>query len=440
MRKVGIAALFLCTVIAVSAGVSTSQQPAMLKMIENPAGAGARVPRLKALPGGRVLMSWVEPRGDGHVLKYAVFEDGHWQSTREVAHGDRWFVNWSDFPSVVAIDNSFWVAHWLVKQAGGRTYDYDVALSVSNDGGVTWSQPKPPHRDGQAAEHGFAAIFPTDGHAGIVWLDGREYVDAKDRGKHPHKSGNFQLRYTTVSRDGTLGEEQVVDNNTCTCCWPNVGLTSTGAIAAWRGHTDKEIRDNRVARLEHGTWTAPAPLGAEGWEIAGCPVNGPALAVRGNNVAAAWFTAEGDRPRVRVAFSHDGGSHFGKPIEVDDAAPLGRVGLIWKDDRSVLVSWMLAPSALNGAGSIALRRVGADGLLGNIHPVAEVSAGRDTGVPQMVEVASGTMLAWTAAAPAHGIKTAVLDSGGLESSIPVKQGALAQNTLPFSAYVCRQPH
>ena len=51
----------------------------------------------------------------------------------EAAQGANWFVNWADYPSVVAIDEKFWVAHWLAKQSGGKTYDYDVALAISND-------------------------------------------------------------------------------------------------------------------------------------------------------------------------------------------------------------------------------------------------------------------------------------------------------------------
>ena len=45
-------------------------------------------------------------------------------------------------------DNSFWVAHWLVKQAGGRTYDYDVRFQCQMTVESRWSLPKPPHRMG----------------------------------------------------------------------------------------------------------------------------------------------------------------------------------------------------------------------------------------------------------------------------------------------------
>ena len=78
----------------------------------------------------------------------------------EVARGSGWFINWSGFASVAAIDKPFWVAHWLVKQTGGRSYDYDIAMSISTDAGTTWSTPRPPYQDGPAGEHGFARYFP----------------------------------------------------------------------------------------------------------------------------------------------------------------------------------------------------------------------------------------------------------------------------------------
>jgi hypothetical protein len=64
----------------------------------------------------------------------------------EAARGNDWFVNWSDFPSVVPIDESFWVAHWLINKEGENVYHYDIAISVSRDAGMTWSAPRPPYR------------------------------------------------------------------------------------------------------------------------------------------------------------------------------------------------------------------------------------------------------------------------------------------------------
>lgn len=410
--------------LAIAAVSCEAAQPPVAKMrvIENPAAAGAQFPRLASLPDGGILMSWVEPAGKDHILKYGLLRDGKWIRQGEVARGGDWFINWSDFPSVVAIDKSFWVAHWLVKQKGGRTYDYDIATSISNDSGVTWSTPKSPHRDGSAAEHGFAVIFPVHGDAGIIWLDGRDRLVKQDGGKHKGKSGNFALRYTRIHRDGGMDKEQVIDNSTCTCCWPTVAVTPAGPVAAWRGRTDDEIRDHRVARLHHGKWTKPVPLHGDGWEIAGCPVNGPMLAARGMQVAAVWFTAADDHPRIRAAFSTDGGQSFGQPVEVDKADPFGRVGVAWSDDRTAVVSWITAGNGGTRKPGLALRKLHADGSADPIQHLGAISGGRDTGVPQLAAYGQGFVMAWTGAAPDHGIETTFIPDGSAGSgSVPLRR-------------------
>ncbi|MEO6562551.1 MAG: hypothetical protein ABIN99_05835 [Nitrosospira sp.] len=383
---------------------------AKTQAIENPAAAGAQFPRLASLSDGGVLMSWVEPRAEGHILKFGVLREGRWVRQGVIARGGDWFINWSDFPSVAAIDKLFWVAHWLVRQKDGRSYDYDIAISISNDAGVTWSAPRLPHRDGSAAPHGFAVIFPVHGDAGIIWLDGRDRLEPKERGKLGQKSRQFALRYTRIHRDGSLDEEQVIDDNTCTCCWPAVAVTPTGPVAAWRGRTNDEIRDHRVARLHDGKWTVPRPLREEGWEIAGCPVNGPMLAARKMQVVAAWFTAAGDHPRIRAAFSTDGGRSFSQPVEVDEADPSGRVGVAWGDDRTAVVSWITAADAGTKKAGLALRRVYSDGSSGSIQRLKEISGGRDSGVPQLVAYGKGFMVAWTGEGPTHGIHTLIVPS------------------------------
>ena len=384
------------------------------RIIENPAGVGARLPRLSAFPGGGVLMSWVEPHTDGHVLKFAMRQDDQWVRQGEVARGADWFLNWADFPSVVALDESFWAAHWLVKHPGGGSYEYDIALSLSTDAGTTWSAPQPPHRDGLAAEHGFATIFPVDGEAGIIWLDGREYVKKNGDKGDPDKSGNFALRYTQIHRDGTMGPERIMDNNTCTCCGTTVAVTDLGPIASWRGRTDGEIRDHAVSRWRHDHWSDPIPLGAEEWMIAGCPTNGPALAARGLRVAAAWFTAVDDRPRVRAAISLDGGQSFGPSIEVDEDEPLGRVGVAWRDERTAVVSWITAPHNDKGHAALVLRTLSDTGPLGTVQIIADISGGRDSGVPQLIKAEAGLLLAWTDAAPEYGIRTAWVSAAALD--------------------------
>lgn len=380
--------------------------------VTNPAGPQARLPHLGRMPGGGLLMSWVEPTPNGHALRAARWAEGRWGPVVEVASGGDWFINWADYPSVAAMSERFWVAHWLVRRAGGKSYDYDIALALSTDAGKTWSRPVTPHRDGVAAEHGFVSLFARGERAGLVWLDGRDYVSPKAAAQHDHgaKSGKFALRYTEIGADGGLSPEQVLDDNTCTCCATAAAVTPAGPVVAYRGRRDGEIRDNFLLRAAASGWTAPSPLGAEGWHMPACPVNGPSLAASGSNLAAVWYTGEGNRPRVRAALSRDAGKTFGAPMDLDAADPVGRVAAAWLDPATAVVAWIAAPDASRRNSPIVLRTMSAEGRLGSAHRVASVDAGRDTGMPQLAADGKTLMLAWTGPGPSFGLRTVVVDA------------------------------
>src|SRR6185436_19389464 len=130
---------------------------------------------------------------------------------------------------------------------------------------------------------------------GAIWLDGRNMPD--------EETGNMALMFTTISSAGVLGPEAVIDNRTCECCQTAMAATPDGFIAAYRDRSDKEIRDISIARFTGGKWSAPETLSKDGWEIDGCPVNGPAVSSGGKNVAVAWFTAPDDKPQVNLMMS-----------------------------------------------------------------------------------------------------------------------------------------
>ncbi len=421
--------------------IETQQQLAL----SNPAGKGSRLPRLVSMPDRTsTLMSWVEPTENGHVLKFAVLKQGRWIRQGDAAKGERWFVNWADYPSVVPISDTFWLAHWLSRRPGGKTYDYDVSLALTNDAGKTWREIGHPHRDDAAAEHGFVTIFKESDHAaGIIWLDGRDYIKKGERTLPPGRSGNFALRYTTIHADGGMSDEQIIDDNTCTCCWTSVAQTPAGAIAVWRGRTDSEVRDNRFALMRDAKWTAPSSLGGEGWQIDACPVNGPSVASQGNQVVASWFTAQGDKPRVRIAFSGDSGKSFGKLFSVDDIAPIGRIGLVWLDNQYAAVSWLGQADDIHKKSHLYLQQVGKNGQIYAAQSIAQLSSGRDTGVPQMSTNGRELVFAWTNPAPEYGISTMLLPKQALKKELnPDRDNTkhLGKDVRLSNLSVCTRPH
>jgi hypothetical protein len=331
--------------------------------------------------------------GEGRFsLQFATLEKDGWSTPRVIAEGSNWFVNWADFPSMVALPDGSLAAHWLVKSAQG-TYEYDVTISRSFDGGKTWDKPFVPHRDGAKAEHGFVSLFAAnDGSLAAVWLDGREMKPTE--GGHDHGRGNMTLRYVKIKRDGALVDDAALDTRVCECCQTSAAMTADGPVVVYRDRSEaeKEIRDISIVRLKDGKWSAPRPVFQDGWQLNGCPVNGPAVAAAGRRVAVAWFTGADQTSRVKLAFSGDAGETFGLPVAVDDGNPAGRVDVLLLDDGSALVCWL---EKLPEGGAVRMRRVRPDGKLNEAITVAPSGTARSNGFPQMARVGDTLVFAWT---------------------------------------------
>ena len=120
---------------AVQNPVAASEQPLVIRPTQSPTDADSREPELTATHDGRVILSWVERLGEKrYALRTAGLDQNGWSRAQTVAEGDNWFINWADFPSVVALKDGMMAAHWLVK-SGSATYAYDVNISTSTDGG-----------------------------------------------------------------------------------------------------------------------------------------------------------------------------------------------------------------------------------------------------------------------------------------------------------------
>jgi hypothetical protein len=376
----------------------------LIRALDVPAQSGSGEANLTTGRDGRLILSWLEPQTDARqALKYATrAAGGAWSAPRTIAEGDKWFVNWADFPSVASLSDGTLFAHWLQK-SGNEKYAYDVKVSSSRDGD-TWSAPVTPHRDGTPTEHGFVSMTPWDARSiGLVWLDGRRTAEGSGHEKMPSDAA-MSLVHTTLAADGALGEETVLDARVCDCCQTDAVRAGDTTLVVYRDRSDKEIRDMSVVRWSSGRWSEPRSVARDDWEINGCPVNGPAIAARARQVAVAWFTAPNDRPRVRVAFSSNLGDTFGAPITVDDGKPIGRVDIALLPEAAV-VSWL--EETTTGA-DLRVRRIGFDGQRGSAITIAGSGVARSTGFPRMVESNGEIVLVWRDADEAPKLHSAIV--------------------------------
>ena len=360
--------------------VAPSSGTPTVRFLDPPAGDGAMAPSLTVADGG-VLLSWLQPvDGGGHALLAAELLGEQWGPARTITTGDDFFANWADLPAIAATADLRY-SHWL-KKLGSDTYAYGAELARSADAGVTWEDLGLLHDDNAATEHGFVSyVVLGDGSVQVFWLDGRAMPEG----------GSMQLR-TGLLSDVAPVTSTLLDDRVCECCATDAALAAAGPVVAYRNRSDAEIRDIAVVRATAEGWSEPVIVHDDGWEIFGCPVNGPAIAAaEGEQVVVAWFTGREPQPRVSVAFSNDGGASFGTPVVVDDARPVGRVDVDLDTQGRALVSWV---GAAGRGAEIRWRRVAADGSAEPVQVVAASSALRSAGFPRMVRRGNELLFAW----------------------------------------------
>jgi hypothetical protein len=388
--------------IVLTAGAAGSRQAATgpaavgpATPLASPAPVGSAQPNLTTDARGRVWLSWLEPRtGGGHRFRAASLSGSTWSDPITMAEGTNFLANWADFPSVFVAADGTMAAHWLERGAGREAYF--VRIRTTRDGGRTWTPTLTPHRDESATEHGFVSFFEEPGGGiGLAWLDGREMAAAGGGHAAAGHGASMTLRATTI-RKGAVGPEAVIDGRVCECCQTSAARAGNAVLVAYRDRSDKEIRDTAVARYANGAWSAPVTVHRDGWELNGCPVNGPVVAGSGEAAAVAWFTGAGGAPKTQVAFSTDGGRTFAAPIRVDVGVTLGRLGMAMPSPDRVLITSLERGTA---GARIVLRDIRRTGRASDPVHISDATPDRSGGFARIVQSGRRLVVAWTDVRP-----------------------------------------
>lgn len=337
---------------------------------------------------GSLSLSWISSNeGEKSTLNFSQFKDGKWVNPQTMATGSDWFVNWADFPAH-AINEDLILSSYLKKSDSG-TYTYDVILSLQKLSGEKIKEDFLLHTDGVKAEHGFVSIIPNHNQGFfITWLDGRNTVE-KDLGGH-HKP--MTIRFAQITNKGDIINESELDSVTCDCCQTSIAVTNNGPVVVYRDRSEKEIRDIYIARNINGIWEVPTPIHNDGWEINGCPVNGPKVAFNSNNLAVSWFTVSNERPTVNLSFSKSNGASFGNPIKINDNDAIGRVDVAFLNPQEVLVSYIEGDDV---GTYLRIKKVSIDGKVSAPITISKIDGGRSTGVPQLEILNNEIFIVWT---------------------------------------------
>jgi hypothetical protein len=359
--------------------VSAFGQTFKVESVATPAGASSLQANWSVTPAGDPLLSWVEiGKNDSASLRYAVRHGNAWSTAQTIASGRHFFRHPAELPEVLALAGGTFMAHWIEQPEGSDDAEF-VYVSASKDG-VHWTAPAMANKDRSPFQHGLASMIDSgNGEASILWLQALKGED-----------NPAQLMRTVVNADGHAIKEETLDSDVCTCCPTSVVKTGKGLLVAYRGHNAQDIRDIYLIRFENGKWLPSKNVYADKWKIDACPTNAAVAAAKGDNVAIAWYTAAGDKPRVEAAFSADGGATFGKPVVVNTAQAYGYASTVLDDDGSAIVSWL---EQGGGAGRVMARRVSANGVAGPVTQVAQGSR-MDLGYPRLLHAGSDTWIAW----------------------------------------------
>ena len=412
-------------VVAVLLGVGCVRDPRSVRWklveLETPAGPESSAPGLVAGADGSIRLSWLEPlAAGGHALRTCALEEDGWGDVHEVARGDDWFVNWADVPALAALSDGTLLATWL-QRLGEGTYAYGVRHALSRDGGESWSAPAWLHDDRAPVEHGFVSLVAEEDSFRALWLDGRAYAES-DEGE-----GAMQLRTRTIAADGTLGPDTLLDERVCDCCPTTMVRRRDGhaagfdlvTYAAFRDRSEGEVRDVAFARLseEHGHH-ADVPH-EDGWQIDGCPVNGPVLTLgrhpKGLDLMGqVWFTAEDERPRIRAEsmwYSPVDGWWRCEPVELPALQPFGSVGAAYDSQGKLWVTWLeSSEDGLEGVWRMAaLFDDGGDARTSFPIELATADPGRGAGVGRLVREGDGLVFAWIGGGEGGGVRSARIE-------------------------------
>ena len=363
--------------------------------LSNPSGPEALAPNL-SVHGKEVWMTWIAPHEDGitNEVMCSTFSDGAWSPASTVVKAGHLFVNWADFPELcVAKDGSVYVT-WLQKSGPG-TYAYDIGVARSTDDGKTWSHLGTLNDDRVLGEHGFVSLV-QEGERGVraFWLDGRAMTGDGHSG---HGGGDMQLRSAVI--DSVVHPSELIDERVCECCSTDAVLHGGVPLVVYRDRGASEIRDIAITMIGK----KEKLVNPDGWNINGCPVNGPAIATNNKDVIVGWFTEPEMKSAVKVSFVDADGIQ--QPIQLSTNT-IGRVDVEMLEDSTGIACWL---ETCEDGVYVAIAKVSKDGAVSQVQHIEKVASSRQAGFPHIAVVGDQLLIAWTAVDTANGIQTKVID-------------------------------
>jgi hypothetical protein len=312
-----------------------------------------------------------------------------------------------------------------------------IKMSKSRDGGKTFDAPVALSSPDAAGDRGWPALT-VDGrgtpHA--IWVDHRGLAAAKresgaththgsaasgtDRATHDgvamaQKSGLYYAspRSTTTTTSASASApaqadiERKLTAGTCYCCKTALVTGRDDALyAAWRQVYPGNLRDIAfsVSRDRGRTFSAPVRVSEDGWEIHGCPDDGPAMTVDKRGIVhVIWPTVIGagtDEPQGALFYaSTSDGRTFTPRVRIPTlGSPKPSHPQIATDDRGrLIVAW---DEILDGQRTAVVRELhqSSPGRPVTFGEPLRLTTNEASTYPVLASTSRGLLVAWTSGA------------------------------------------
>ncbi|HEX8369102.1 MAG TPA: sialidase family protein [Pyrinomonadaceae bacterium] len=316
-------------------------------------------PAIAAAPDGGTYLVWVEHGAGRAADVYFQKFDGEAKAVAEKVRinpqaGEA--TAWRGDPPTIAVGaNGEIYVGWTASVKTATASGTSLYVSVSRDGGKSFAAPVKVNDDSAPASHGMHSLA-TDksGKIYVAWLDERNIKNAPHAENKSEFSTGFQYLkahhtptpevkqaqeekpepnseiFYAVSRDGakTFAPNKKISSEVCPCCKTSLLASGDGKVyVSWRQVLEGDFRHIAVASTADGgeSFSAPAIVSDDHWQITACPVSGASMAIGETGaLKVAWFTAgAAGKPGLYTAESTDGGKSFSARTLINESAVSG---------------------------------------------------------------------------------------------------------------------
>lgn len=273
-----------------------------------------------------------------------------------------------------------------------KPYTGRIRFARSTDGGRHFSAPVTVHHDRAVITHRFGTMaVDAKGRILVAWIDKRDLAAAKAEGKSYLGAAVYYA--WSDNRGASFAVEQKLADHSCECCRIAMAHTPDGGIGIfWRSVYPGDIRDHTYAEWKNGKITAaPARATDTQWKIAGCPHQGPGLAIADDGTPhGVWFSAAGGKPTIWYGQLDPG--HDPRHLQAMAHAGASHADVI-ADGQTVWVVW----NQVGSDGMALMRRVSHDGgkHFGDADAIAHASGA--VASPQLLRDGRRVYVAWNTA-------------------------------------------